>query len=357
MEYSFARSDERLRDPKFSPSFHDNLLEGNKMAHVCRHFPIIFTTIKALPDVIALRVAPGLAMFNGTVRVSLFLPYSAGRGSLMTNIIPQDIHKQIAAVRARATVSDKDPDAMHSTIFHEILSSKLPDSEKSQKRLSHEAQIVVGAGTLTTAWTLCVGICNVLLSPSILRTLKDELRAAIPDPSSHPSLLVLEQLPYLSAFIQESLRLSYGVITRLERVPREESLIFKDKASGKEWVIPEGTPVGMSAWLMHHDESIFPAAGTFDPSRWLNNPRLDRYLVSFSKGTRKCVGIDLGYAELYIVFAALLRRYGSSEVRDEDDEGMLELFETDLRDVRAAEDYFIPMPWSGSQGVRIKIKE
>ncbi len=43
------------------------------------------------------------------------------------------------------------------------------------------------------------------------------------------------------------------------------------------------------------DSNIFPDPETFDPDRWLRAAkdgfRLDRYLVSFSKGSRMCVGI------------------------------------------------------------------
>ena len=57
--------------------------------------------------------------------------------------------------------------------------------------------------------------------------------------------------------------------------------------------IPAGTPVGMSALLVHHHHSIFPSPEKFDPERWLHSSgaRLDKYLLSFSKGSRQCLGI------------------------------------------------------------------
>lgn len=43
------------------------------------------------------------------------------------------------------------------------------------------------------------------------------------------------------------------------------------------------------------DSTIFPNPETYDPDRWLRAAeegfRLDRYFVSFSKGSRMCVGI------------------------------------------------------------------
>lgn len=39
------------------------------------------------------------------------------------------------------------------TIFHELLNGSLPEQEKTVARLWQEGQIIVGAGTETTAWS------------------------------------------------------------------------------------------------------------------------------------------------------------------------------------------------------------
>lgn len=161
------------------------------------------------------------------------------------------------------------------------------------------------------------------------------------------------------AVVQEAIRLSYGVASRLQRVSPENPLQFRDSSNGKEWSIPPNTPVGMTSALIHQDESIFPNATSFVPERWVENPRLDRYLVSFSKGSRQCLGINLAYVEMYLCLASIFRRFGSGGVdgvRDEGDEGVLELFETGLRDVEIAADGFVPLPAEGSKGIRIKVK-
>lgn len=258
----------------------------------------------------------------------------------------------------------------HPVLFHEILDSKLPDSDKSIPRLREEAFQVVGAGIITTAWTLSVATFHLIKNPRILRKLKEDLVSVMPDQNSSvaPPLEVLEGLPYFVAIVQESLRLGYGVSSRLQRVSPDKPLIFTDRATGKEWFIPPGTPVGMTSTLMHQDETIFPNPRSFIPERWIENPCLDRYMVSFSKGSRMCVGMNLAYAEIYLGLAALFRRFGSAGegegeknggggVRFDTDEGVLELFETGLEDVEIYSDSFIPLPKPGSKGVRIKVKD
>jgi hypothetical protein len=111
----------------------------------------------------------------------------------------------------------------------------------------------------------------------------------------------------------------------------------------------------MTSVLIHHNETIFPDAKVFRPDRWIEHPRLDRYLVAFSKGSRQCLGMNLAYAEMYLLLAAVFRRFGSKEVRFEGDEGVLELVDTDVSDVEIVADRFVPIVKPESKGVRVRV--
>ncbi len=244
------------------------------------------------------------------------------------------------------------------TLFHEILKSNLQDVDKSIERLTDEAQIVVAAGTATTAWAISVATYHLLTTPTILEKLKTELSSAIPDSNVSISLSVLMQLPYLSAVIQEALRLSYGVATRLQRISPDKVMFFTDLQNERTWIIPAGTPVSMTSVLIHHDPSIFPDSRAYRPERWIENPRLDKYLVAFSKGSRQCLGINLAYAEMYLCLSNIFRRFGSGGkqgFRLKGDEGVLELYETELSDVEIEADGFVPLTKEGTKGIRIKV--
>jgi cytochrome P450 len=132
--------------------------------------------------------------------------------------------------------------------------------------------------------------------------LKQELLVAFPSPSSPPTSALVEHLPYLiscssfypihifadishNAVIQEGLRLGLGVSSRLQRISPNQPMCFQG------WIIPEGTPVGMTSALIHQNSEIFPEPQKFVPERWIENPHLDMYLLSFSKGSRQCAGI------------------------------------------------------------------
>lgn len=106
----------------------------------------------------------------------------------------------------------------------------------------------------------------------IFDTLTQELKEAVPDPQHLPHWATLEKLPYLNSVIQEGLRLSYGTSGRSPRIATEEDLVYQGDWRGNplRYVIPRGYAVGMSAFISHHDETLFPESHKFQPERWLD---------------------------------------------------------------------------------------
>lgn len=330
MTYSFARCDHRLEAPDFDPSYRDASFFGSTAENFLKHAPWLNNFMQSIPDSMSHLAHPAMASFIEQKRNTL---------------------KQIAAIH-----DGQKSNLSHPTIFHSILDSKLPPEEKSVSRLSDDAQVLMMAGTLTTAWTLEVIMFWLIMKPEILCKLKDELKVAMPDKNAVVPLPTLEGLPYLNAVIKEGIRLSYGVSCRLARIDPENEMIYADPATGKDWVIPPNTPVGMTSVQMHHIESLFPDSKRFYPERWLTPEAksLEKYIVSFTAGSRQCLGINLAYAELYLALSAIWRRWGSTAYRDEADEGVFELYETGLRDVEIEADAFLPLQQKGTQGIRVR---
>jgi len=97
----------------------------------------------------------------------------------------------------------------YSTLFQELVSSDsgLPESERSIQRLTTEAQVLLGAGTVTTTRTLTYLATHILLDDRVKKRLQEELRDPMAGfPERVPSLTELERLPYLRACNQEGLR-------------------------------------------------------------------------------------------------------------------------------------------------------
>jgi len=172
------------------------------------------------------------------------------------------------------------------------------ESERSEERLAKEAQLLLGGGTASTARTIGFATVYILSDPKIRARLEQELREPMAGwPDRVPTWAELERLPFLQALIKESLRLSYAVMHRLPRVSPDVPVKFVDKKAeggkGREWVIPPGTPVGMSIYLMHSDPEVYERPDEFVPERWVDGnvtPAMVRNYVPFCKGSRNCLG-------------------------------------------------------------------
>jgi cytochrome P450 len=198
------------------------------------------------------------------------------------------------------------------TIFSTILSPEdkpegyhIPSTEE----LKEEAYSVIMAAADTTGNAMTVALYHTLRNPEIYNAVSQELQDAFPHAGSDEELSFpeLEKLPYLvsqlheavkmqaiilthlqTAVIKEGLRLSFGVPGRLPREVPEPGATFNG------YFIPPGYVVGMSSWTLHRNKDLFPDPMKFDPGRWMDPDKfrvLDHYLVSFSKGTRGCVGM------------------------------------------------------------------
>jgi cytochrome P450 len=271
-EYAFARSYDQLDSPEFEETYLEALQTIYTTGHFGLHFPILFPLLNSLPDWLTLKLKPEL---------------------LSIVKVRRDLGVQVSEIRQGINESHKMVE--HPTIFRELIESDLPLQEKSDERLGDEAQLIIAAGLVTTSWALAVASFHIVNKPEIFLKLRKELEAAIPDPALMPvDWLQLEKLPYLNGCVHEAVRLSYGVTTRSPRLQPEAEIKYK------EWTIPRNTPVSMTNVDVCHDENIFPDSKSFVPERWIENTRLDRYFVSFGKGSRQCLGIK--YASfLFIV--------------------------------------------------------
>ncbi|KAL4795745.1 cytochrome P450, partial [Aspergillus venezuelensis] len=318
VEYCFERRYDLVQKPDFKAPFVASFIDMMEPIHWITQFPWMFKSMKMLPDAIVCWLNP---------RMKSVISFN---------------NEMLAQVRESLDkAQEEDPKGQRAdTIFSSIIQSDLPRTEITAERLHDEAVSVVGAGMETTMRTLTISIFHITNNSWVSQRLREELFSAIPDPENIPSWETLEQLPFLTACINESLRLSYGLSQRIPRVREKDAFSYGD------YIIPSGTVVSMDIYGVSHDETIFPDSHTYNPARWLDTPRapdgrlLTRYMVSFMRGPRSCVGMQLAYAELYIGLAILFRRF------------KFEIFETSQLDVALARECLVPKAKASSKGVR-----
>ncbi|KAL8667639.1 MAG: hypothetical protein Q9202_000494 [Teloschistes flavicans] len=269
--------------------------------------------------------------------------------SVMERLYPQGISNLMVGKMGMVYIEkikkelDENPNAKDTqvSVFHHLLTSDIPESERSTSRLLAESMVLIIAGTFTSAHTLSMIVYHALTNPKIEKRLRNDLKDVMAGyPGKSPRWADLEKVPYLQATIKEALRL-YGLIGDVARCSPDVALQYK------QWTIPKHTPVGMSINHLHTEASVFASPHTFSPERWLGNynPQMDKNFVPFTKGSRSCLGVNLAYAELYLTTALLFRPGGPK----------LQLYQTDESDVRITRDVVIGLPASESRGVRVSV--
>ncbi|ESZ89926.1 hypothetical protein SBOR_9688 [Sclerotinia borealis F-4128] len=325
-DYCYGEAFGALTDDNLAEVWSTTLSQIMSITTLIMHFPVLFRIMKWLPDSLA--------------------------GPVLR-------HHRNSRTQVQRILDHSDTKVPQTTIFHALRDSAvLPPHEKTLDRLADDGNILVGAGGETTAQALAVLFYHLLDNPVMLARVRDEvlslgLGLGVDDEITWKRL---EGLPFLSASITEALRLSSVATTRLPRIAPDEDLKFR------EWIIPAGTPTGMTYHFIHYSPIIFPSPQTFDPTRWLassspssttttttststststSKVRLEKYFMPFCKGTRICLGINLAYAELYLTTAHILTRFDFS------------LYETTKKDVEIKRDHFVAAPAAGSMGIRV----
>jgi cytochrome P450 len=123
-------------------------------------------------------------------------------------------------------------------------------------------------------------------------------RELLQNPTADP-----QSLPYLSSVIKEGLRIALANPTRLPRVVGSTGLTVDSKS------IPPGSIVGVSAYSLLLNGSVFPNPHNFEPERWLDpSPEMIRDSMMFGVGDRQCIGRNLATAELFWAVDAIVRK-------------------------------------------------
>lgn len=175
-----------------------------------------------------------------------------------------------------------------------IIESKDPETGRAMdfRTLCREARGFILAASDTTANTLTLAVHHISANPKVSMRLHEELKKAMPLAESSQQEPVAEDegqgdasyfasLPYLSACIKETYRLSPAVAKLLPRwVPPGGC-----RMAGYD--IPAGAVVGTSVFVQHRwDEALWGPpeyADAFQPERWLPGAATEEQLKEMNR--------------------------------------------------------------------------
>jgi cytochrome P450 len=204
-------------------------------------------------------------------------------------MVPSDLGAKLAAHWAHTVAMIESRIAKKDTItrtdfFLNILESGMMEEELLQQN----ANILIIAGSETTATALAGCLYHLMHNDNCLATLQKEVRSAFNRLDAITGDAT-QKLPYLHARVEEALRIYPPVAFGLQRV----SLVSSQN------------------WTISHDERYWQDPDSFQPERWLNQGLGDNRdaFQRFSLGPRACTSINLAYLEIRVILAKMVWQY------------------------------------------------
>lgn len=195
-------------------------------------------------------------------------------GSFIRALVPRRILAQAHAHaqstrdkvdRRLARKGDARPDLI-SGIWHRIGAP----GGISRDELYADSQIMIMAGSETSATLLAVAVYYLLRRPAALAALRDEVRRAFAS-GGEVAFSAVSGLPYLRAVMEEALRIHPPLPAGINRVVPEGGALIDGQ------FVPEGTVLQVPSWAAFHLEENFKDPWDFVPERWLGEDCPARY--------------------------------------------------------------------------------
>ena len=185
----------------------------------------------------------------------------------------------------------------------------------SDRDFSYVPASLFGAGSDTTASTLCSAFLALVTHPETLHAAHEELDSVI-GPDRTPNFDDESRLPYIRALVKEVLR--WRPVAVLGGTPHAST--EDDVYEG--FYIPSGTTVLGNSWAINLNEEYYPNPHHFDPTRFFDTALAEKSKMStpntgkahpakaghssFGWGRRVCPGADLAANSLFVSLAKLL---------------------------------------------------
>jgi cytochrome P450 len=176
-------------------------------------------------------------------------------------------------------------------------------SKMTDQQLRDEVVTLFSAGHETTSNVMTWLWYLLSQHPEIEAKLHEELDRVLAGRA--PTLADLQALPYALMIIKETMRLYPPAWILNGRTAVEDVEIGG-------YLIPKGSRVFISPYVMHRLPQYFPNPEQFDPERWHpeREAALPKYAyIPFGGGSRVCIGNSFALMEAHLLLATIAQKY------------------------------------------------
>ncbi len=197
----------------------------------------------------------------------------------------------------------------------DIISVALESGGFSEENLVDQMMTFIAAGHETTSSTLTWAVYELCKKPEVQKRLRTEIHAKIQSLNESVDAAKLDDLPYLHAVCNETLRHNAPV-----------PLTMRDTANDcniADTYVPKGTKIILCPSAVNFSKDLWgPDASEFNPDRWMGPGRANTggaesnyAMLTFLHGPRSCIGQSFAKGEFECLLAALVGKF-EFEMRD-----------------------------------------
>lgn len=174
--------------------------------------------------------------------------------------------------------------------------------DMSPLELAYDMGILADAGLETTSGVMQTFTLALLSYPGFIKTAQEELDRVV-GPDRLPTMSDRENLPYMTAVVEETLRWRSMAPGGVPHATLKEDTFMGYR-------IPKGTMVMALHWSMSFDERHFENPLEFHPERWIGrNPDDGCFTNFFGYGRRVCTGRHIARNSLFLLMSRILWAY------------------------------------------------
>uniref|UniRef100_A0A1A9UUN8 Cytochrome P450 n=1 Tax=Glossina austeni TaxID=7395 RepID=A0A1A9UUN8_GLOAU len=184
---------------------------------------------------------------------------------------------------------------------------KNPNITWTDKDIRDEVNTIMFEGHDTTAAGSSFTLCMLGIHQDIQQRVVEEQEAIFGhDMQRDCTFADTVLMNYLERVICETVRL-FPPVPLIARKAEEDV-----KLASAPYIVPKGTAVLISQFIIHRRASVYPDPDKFDPDRFLPERTAQRHYYSFipfSAGPRSCVGRKFAMLQLKVLLSTIIRKY------------------------------------------------
>ncbi len=204
--------------------------------------------------------------------------------------LEEPLYEEIRHRREASGLAERDD------VMSMLVGARFEDgSGLSDQQIRDQLVTLLIAGHETTATALAWTIERLVRHPGKLQRLREESGGDTDE--------------YLDAVVKETLRLRPVIEHVLRRLTQPTEL------GGH--LLPAGTTIAPSIYLVHRDPDVYPDPARFLPERFLEHPAGTYTWIPFGGGVRRCLGASFALLEIHKILKAIATAVELSPTRPE----------------------------------------